>query len=102
MRNTMMTLAMLAGSAATHANADDASVAFWLIVLHNHDGESQLIHAGSDLQDFGGVARFATLVENLRADAPGSSAAEDNQDGNLDMFDVTSFIMAHEADGIDG
>jgi 5'-nucleotidase len=74
MRNTMMTLAMLAGSAATHTNAGDAPVAFWLTVLHNNDGESQLIDAGSDLQDFGGVARFATLVNNLRTAAPSAPA----------------------------
>ncbi len=41
---------------------------FWLHVLHNNDGESQLVNAGSGaLADFGGVARFATLVSDLRA-----------------------------------
>ena len=44
-------------------------VHFWLTLLHNNDGESQLIHAGSGLEDFGGVARFATLVHQLKQKA---------------------------------
>jgi 5'-nucleotidase len=42
---------------------------FMLTVLHNNDGESQLINAGSGIEDFGGVARFATLVDHLRSEA---------------------------------
>nr|HMQ55248.1 bifunctional metallophosphatase/5'-nucleotidase [Anaerolineae bacterium] len=42
---------------------------FTLTILHNNDGESQLLHAGSGLEDFGGVARFATLVNQLRTEA---------------------------------
>ncbi len=45
---------------------------FTLTILHNNDGESQLINAGSGLEDFGGVARFKTLVDGLRADATAS------------------------------
>lgn len=44
-------------------------VVFWLTILHNSDGESQLVDAGSDLEDFGGVARFKTLADELRDDA---------------------------------
>lgn len=44
--------------------------AFGLTLLHNNDGESQLINAGAGLEDFGGVARFATLVDDLRAQSP--------------------------------
>jgi 5'-nucleotidase len=44
-------------------------VTFYLTVLHNNDGESQLINAGSGLEDFGGVARFKTLVDQLKAEA---------------------------------
>ena len=61
---TLATAAGLAGSAA--AGTD---VALWLTVLHNNDGESQIIDAGEGLEDFGGVARFATLVGDLRAQA---------------------------------
>ncbi len=42
---------------------------FLLTVLHNNDGESELIDLGSGLEDFGGVARFATLVDNLKREA---------------------------------
>ncbi|MCP4212869.1 MAG: hypothetical protein GY764_15530, partial [Halieaceae bacterium] len=38
---------------------------YQLTVLHNNDGESQLISA-SGQPDFGGIARFATLVQNLK------------------------------------
>jgi 5'-nucleotidase len=64
-----MTLAAIAGTAATTTLGGEPEVAFWLTILHNNDGESQLINAGSDLPDFGGAARFATLVQNLRAGA---------------------------------
>ncbi|MEM1041615.1 MAG: 5'-nucleotidase C-terminal domain-containing protein [Bacteroidota bacterium] len=40
-----------------------------LTILHNSDGESQLINLGSGLEDFGGVACFATLADQLRAEA---------------------------------
>lgn len=38
-----------------------------LTILHNNDGESQLIDLGGELTDFGGIARFATVVKNLRS-----------------------------------
>ncbi len=60
---------LLAAGLAAPAFADDSAVSFWLTVLHNNDAESQLIDAGSGLEDFGGVARFATLVQDLRASA---------------------------------
>ena len=42
MRKNWMTLALLAGTAASGAYAGDSGeVAFWLTVLHNNDGESQ-------------------------------------------------------------
>jgi len=44
-------------------------VRFWLTLLHHSDGESQLIDAGSGIESFGGVARFATLVDNLEREA---------------------------------
>ena len=45
-------------------------------ILHHSDGESQLIDAGGSLSDFGGVARFATRVADLRAAA--SAAGRDS------------------------
>jgi 5'-nucleotidase/UDP-sugar diphosphatase len=46
-----------------------ADPVFYLTVLHNNDGESQLINLGSGLEDFGGVARFKTLVDELKFEA---------------------------------
>lgn len=45
---------------------------FKLTVLHNNDGESELINAGEGLEDFGGVARFKTLVDQLKTQAQAS------------------------------
>jgi len=42
---------------------------FWLTILHNNDGESDLINLGSGLEEFGGVARFKTLVDDLKWEA---------------------------------
>jgi 2',3'-cyclic-nucleotide 2'-phosphodiesterase (5'-nucleotidase family) len=44
---------------------------YTLTILHNNDGESQLINAPGQ-PDFGGVARFATVVDNLRLEAENS------------------------------
>lgn len=41
-----------------------------LTVLHSNDGESKLLNAGTGaLVDYGGAARFATVVKNLKAAA---------------------------------
>ena len=43
---------------------------FCLTVLHNNDGESQILNAGTgDLADFGGAAEFVTVVRQQRAAA---------------------------------
>lgn len=44
-------------------------VAYWLTILHNNDGESQVVDAGAGLEDFGGAARFKTVVDMLKAEA---------------------------------
>ncbi len=51
----------------TPANAGD-DVAFRLTLLHTNDGESQLINAGDGLEDFGGIARFVTRMEQLQVE----------------------------------
>lgn len=35
-------------------------------ILHNNDGESQLLNAGSGLEEYGGAARFVTLVNQIK------------------------------------
>lgn len=39
---------------------------FCLTILHNNDGESQLIDLGTGLEDYGGVARFKSVVDKLK------------------------------------
>ena len=36
-------------------------------MLHNNDGESQVVNAGDGLEEFGGIARFKTMVDQTRA-----------------------------------
>jgi 2',3'-cyclic-nucleotide 2'-phosphodiesterase (5'-nucleotidase family) len=63
-------LMLTAAAPEADARRDNSNrVSYWLTVLHNNDGESRLIDAGGDLTEFGGVARFATKVDELRRDA---------------------------------
>lgn len=41
-----------------------------LTIFHNNDGESQLINAGTGLEDFGGIARFSQKLKELVAELP--------------------------------
>lgn len=61
----ILSLAAVAGLGAAAASADT----FRLTVLHSNDGESKLISPGQGLADFGGIARFGTVVKNLKAAA---------------------------------
>lgn len=45
------------------------TAAFRLTILHNNDGESQLVDAGNGATDRGGIHRFKALVDTARAQA---------------------------------
>jgi len=64
--------ASLAAATATPAEAAGGRLSrlldYRLTLLHNSDGESQLLGA-SGQPDYGGIARFATLVDDLQAEA---------------------------------
>ena len=67
--NVLLMFAMalsLSTAVPTPATASQPKVDFYLTVLHNNDGESQVVNAGSGLEDFGGAARFKTLVDDLK------------------------------------
>jgi 5'-nucleotidase len=64
-----LVLSLVLVSGAAPATAKQPKVDFYLTILHNNDGESQVINAGSGLEDFGGAARFKTLVDNLKWEA---------------------------------
>lgn len=59
----VLLICLLKASGAVYAGG------FRLTILHNNDGESQLINAGEGLEDFGGVDRFKSLVDRLKAEA---------------------------------
>ena len=63
---------------ARSASADrpTPTPSFRLTILHNNDGESQLVDLGPDLKDFGGVARFATVVQREKWGASSGEGAE--------------------------
>jgi 2',3'-cyclic-nucleotide 2'-phosphodiesterase (5'-nucleotidase family) len=61
------TLALLIGAPA--ASADGGRHGFKLTILHNNDGESRLLDAGPGLEQFGGVARFESLMDRLQDEA---------------------------------
>jgi 5'-nucleotidase len=75
-------LATLVAVGPVQAAGKTPEVHFWLTILHNNDGESQVIDAGSGLEDFGGAARFKTVVDNLKWQAihgprlPGQAGAK--------------------------
>jgi 5'-nucleotidase len=62
-----MVVALVPAGAAGAEDSPD--VHFWLTIVHNNDGESQVINAGSDLEDFGGAARFKTVADDVRWNA---------------------------------
>ena len=67
----MVVAVPLAGAApvTAHSGGDPGDQpAFTLTILHNNDGESKLVNAPGN-PDFGGVARFETLVDRLRSQA---------------------------------
>ena len=66
---SVMLIFTLMIAAETASAGAKPKVDFYLTILHNNDGESQVINAGSGLEDFGGAARFKTLVDSLRWEA---------------------------------
>jgi 2',3'-cyclic-nucleotide 2'-phosphodiesterase (5'-nucleotidase family) len=62
-------LRLTAPIALVAASAHGAGDAVGFTLLHNNDAESRLISVRSTQPDFGGVARFATVVANARAAA---------------------------------
>lgn len=73
----MLLLLALVGVGPQAVGAAPTKPFFTLTVLHNNDGESSLVNAGSGIEDFGGVARFATVVDNLRAEVQGGTRKRD-------------------------
>jgi 5'-nucleotidase len=73
---------------------DPAIVDFWLTLLHNNDGESQLIDAGTGREDFGGLARFATLVDPLRETGDQAPAGRARLTATQDVVPAISILVS--------
>jgi 5'-nucleotidase len=63
---------------------------FVLTILHNNDGESQLIDLGSGLEDFGGSARFKTVVDDLKDEAVNGPRPSDQRGAKRGVIMVSS------------
>jgi 2',3'-cyclic-nucleotide 2'-phosphodiesterase (5'-nucleotidase family) len=67
---TLFAMSATSSTAAAKRPPKPPKVDFWLTILHNNDGESQLVDLGGGfLEDFGGAARFKTVVDDLKKDA---------------------------------
>lgn len=64
----------------------------WLTLLHNNDAESALLPTTVDGQPFGGVANFATLVDQLRDDALDQSTFKGAKDAALLVSSGDNFL----------
>ncbi|HEX6422571.1 MAG TPA: 5'-nucleotidase C-terminal domain-containing protein [Acidimicrobiales bacterium] len=90
-------LAMVAAAVLSGATASDATAqggpddSFTLTILHNNDGESQLVDAGTGLDDFGGVARFATVLKHARVEA-----RQGDGDGSIFVSSGDNFLAGPE------
>lgn len=87
-----------APSAAANVDTEETRPAFQLTLLHNNDGESQLLGASPD-PNYGGVARFATLVDQLRAEArlrPPFDADRARRSGVLMLSSGDNFLAGPE------
>jgi hypothetical protein len=57
------------GGAAVADTPGKEDIPYTLTILHNNNGESALINLGAGLEDFGGVASFATVVKREKVTA---------------------------------
>ncbi len=68
---------------------------FQLTILHNNDGESQLVDLGPGLEDFGGVARFAAVV-NQEKQAVASHESVAGKSGVIMVSSGDNFLAGAE------
>jgi len=74
----------------TLLSCDTDPVAFTLTILHSNDGESKIT---SDT-DFGGLARFATVVKNLRQKATAFDPSDDTPRGVITVTSGDNFLAS--------
>jgi 5'-nucleotidase len=74
----------------SYAAPSESKVSFWLTVLHANDGESSIVDSGFGLEDFGGVARFKTVIDNLRHEATREPREKDQRGGKRGAITLSS------------
>jgi len=70
--------------------ASQSSANFTLTLLHNNDGESQLINLGEGLENYGGVAHFKSRADSVKA------WADSNSDGWIMLTSGDNFLAGPE------
>ncbi|MGH8827208.1 MAG: bifunctional metallophosphatase/5'-nucleotidase, partial [Jiangellaceae bacterium] len=87
-------LVAVSGTSALAAPNDDAG-RYTLTILHNNDGESALLNAPGQ-PDFGGIARFVTLVDELRTKATSGAPAHSGRRGAIVLSSGDNFLAGPE------
>jgi 5'-nucleotidase/UDP-sugar diphosphatase len=77
--------------AAPSAAANHDKPEFRLTLLHNNDGESKLA-TGDSIPGYGGAARFATVLERLRAEAATRQSNAPKRQGTLLVSSGDNFL----------
>ncbi len=81
-----------AAGASAPTDTPDGDAAFTLTVLHGNDPESNLLHASAD-PDFGGAARYTTLLHQLRDSENAGSEADSGEASTRGVVTVNSGDM---------
>lgn len=87
-------LVAVAGTSAVAAPPEDSGH-YTLTILHNNDGESALLNAPGQ-PDFGGIARFVTLVDELRTKATIGAPAQAGRRGAIVLSSGDNFLAGPE------
>jgi 5'-nucleotidase len=103
-RRLLLALPLVAGLAtasfATSASAKPGPAPgkphYTLTILHNNDSESNLIDAGPGLEDFGGVARFQTVVDREKDEARTNGKGKKNRRGVVMVSSGDNFLAGPE------
>ena len=82
-----------ADHARRHGDADAGPEPreFRLTLLHNNDGESKYV-TGDSIANYGGIARFKTVLDRLRADADAAPVDENTDKGTLTISSGDNFL----------
>ena len=74
-----------------------APTRYRLTILHNNNGDSQLMDLGPDLEDFGGVAQFAAVV-NREKESASSGDGDAVGSGVIMLSSGDNFVASPEFD----